>query len=324
MSKKLIAVASAAALALTALVGIAPASATAPTVVFDTSNVAVTSTTPGTASVPMLQNVPDTNTLDGHDSADIEFSNIAAGDTMTITTSGKVRLVAAMTVGSADVDVTKLGTQSYTNTFTSAPASPGAGQFTIFVSVTDTTATEIKWSVARTGSTTSGSLWIKGVAGQAYKVTDIVAPSALASAASTEVRFKVTDVFGNQLETTPITAAVTGAANPINAVWDSANKWHDATITSNTNRVFILTIDGNGSIDNPADVAGFADESISSLVVVNSAASLPTAVNAQVAALTAQLAASRPIATSVTKKKYNTLARKWNAAFPSQKVALKK
>ena len=26
----------------------------------------------------------------------------------------------------------------------------------------------------------------------------------------------------------------------------------------------------------------------------------------------------------VSKKKYNTLARKWNAAFPSQKVALKK
>jgi hypothetical protein len=319
MSKKLIAVASAAALALTALVGVAPASANAPTVVFDTSNVAVTSTTPGTASVPMLQNVPDTNTLDGHDSADIEFSNIAAGDTLTITTSGKVRLVAAMTVGSADVDVTKLGTQSFTRTFTTAPSDPSAGKFTIYVSVTDEVATEIKWSVSRVGSTTSGSLWIKGVPGQAYALTDVVVPATLAAGASAEVRFKVRDVFGNQLKTATITGAVTGAANTVDAIWDATNGWHDATITSSTNRVFIATVDGdNGSTIN--DVVGFADATISSLNVVNG-----SGVSSQVAALTAQVATlTATVAKRVSKKKYNTLARKWNAAFPSQKVALKK
>jgi hypothetical protein len=46
--------------------------------------------------------------------------------------------------------------------------------------------------------------------------------------------------------------------------------------------------------------------------------------NDRIAVLTTQLAASRPIATSVTKKRYNTLARKWNAANPGAKVALKK
>jgi hypothetical protein len=48
------------------------------------------------------------------------------------------------------------------------------------------------------------------------------------------------------------------------------------------------------------------------------------AVDAQVAALTAQLAASRPKAKSVTKKRFNTLARAWNRAFPSQAVKLKR
>jgi hypothetical protein len=49
-----------------------------------------------------------------------------------------------------------------------------------------------------------------------------------------------------------------------------------------------------------------------------------TELQAKVTALTDQLAASRPVADSVTKKKYNTLARKWNAANPGAKVALKK
>jgi hypothetical protein len=321
MSKKLIAVASAAALALTGLVGVAPASATAPTVTFTTQNGSATATTTaGTAAAPVRQNVPDTNTLADvssvRKSATIAFANIAAGDTLTVTTSGKVRIVTAQTVGSADVDVTKLGTQSFSRTFSDAPS---GGNFSLFASVTDMETTEIKWSVARTGSTTSGSLFVKGVAGQAYALTDIVAPATLAKGGSTEVRFKVRDVFGNQLETATITGAVAGAANTVDAVWDSANKWHDATITSSTNRAFILTIDGLAGT-NPDDVAGFADASIDSLQVVNS-----SGVSAQVAALTAQVATlTATVAKRVSKKKYNTLARKWNAAFPSQKVALKK
>ncbi len=56
-----------------------------------------------------------------------------------------------------------------------------------------------------------------------------------------------------------------------------------------------------------------------------------TALQAQVTTLTAKVAAMQAILdvsrldeNSVTQKKYNTLARKWNAAFPSQAVALKK
>jgi hypothetical protein len=322
MSKKLIAVASAAALAISALVGIAPANAAAPVVTFTTSSGATELTTPGTASVPMIQNVPDTNTLFDDDSATISIANTEAGDIVTITTSGKVRLTTAETVGSADVDVTKLGTQSYTTTMT------GAGPTIMYANTTDLVATEIKWSVVRTGSTTSGSLWIQGLAGQAYAVTDIVVPATLATAASSEVRFKVRDVFGNQLKTATITGGVKGAANTVDAVWDATNSWHDATVTSNTNRVFVLTVDGDNDVA-ITDVAGFADASVTSLHVVNGAASATasaqvTALLAQVAAQAAILAVSRLDENSVTQKKYNTLARKWNAAFPSQAVALKK
>jgi hypothetical protein len=322
MSKKLIAVASAAALALTGLVGVAPASATAPTVTFTTQNGSATATTTaGTAAAPVRQNVPDTNTLADvssvRKSATIAFANIAAGDTLTVTTSGKVRIVTAQTVGSADVDVTKLGTQSFSRTFSDAPS---GGNFSLFASVTDMETTEIKWSVARTGSTTSGSFWIEGVKGEAYALTDIVAPATLAAGASTEVRFKVRDVFGNQLETASISSGVAGAANTIAATWDAGNKWHEATITSSTNRAFILTLDGDNGVT-ITDVAGFADASVTALVVVNGAASAPATQSAQIAALTAQVA---KLSQRVSKKKYNSLARKWNAAFPSQKVALKK
>jgi hypothetical protein len=67
-------------------------------------------------------------------------------------------------------------------------------------------------------------------------------------------------------------------------------------------------------------VAGLADANYAYSGVVNNpgAATQVAALTAQVAALTAQ------VAKRVSKKKYNTLARKWNAAFPSQKVALKK
>jgi hypothetical protein len=49
-----------------------------------------------------------------------------------------------------------------------------------------------------------------------------------------------------------------------------------------------------------------------------------TALTAQVAAQAAILAVSRLDENSVTQKKYNSLVRKWNAAFPSKRIALKK
>ena len=75
-----------------------------------------------------------------------------------------------------------------------------------------------------------------------------------------------------------------------------------------------------------AEVDAFGDLVSTGTIAVNSSdpATTFTGLTAQVTALTAQLAVSRLIENSVTQKKYNTLVRKWNAAFPSNKVALKK
>jgi hypothetical protein len=317
MSKKLIAVASAAALALTALVGIAPANAVSATVVLTGTG----GTSPGTALAPVTQKVPFENTLADTGSALIAFSSIADGDKITITTSGKVKITAAETVGSLDVDVSKLGTQSFS-------ATASAATFNAYAFTTDEVTTEIKWTVTRpsTGGSSSGTLFIKGEdSTEAHIVEVIQAPSTLAKGASSEIRVKILDVFGNPIESTVGAAVVAGAANTVNLVYDQVNKWHDVTITSSTDRAFALTIDANGlsTDDDTNEVAhkGIPANKMSTVLVVNSAGASPaqqSALAAQVATLTAQ------VAKRVSKKKYNTLARKWNAAFPSQKVALKK
>jgi hypothetical protein len=312
MSKKLIAVASAAALALTALVGVAPASAVAASV----SLTGTGGTSPGTAASPVTQTVPFSNTLASTASATIAFSSILADDKIAITTSGKVKITAAKTVGAADLNVTTLGTQSFT-------ATASGSTFDAYAYTTDEVTTEIKWTVTRpsTGASQSGSLFIKGVdaASNPYNLETVAIPTALAKGASFEVRVLIKDVFGNPNEATVSAATVTGAANSVNLVWDPANKWHDATITSATDRSFVLTIDANGATaDSDVDVAGLPDNKLSTVVVVNATGSV--AAPAQITSLTAQIAALTA--------DYNALAKKWNkrvasSTAPKKKVALK-
>jgi hypothetical protein len=141
-----------------------------------------------------------------------------------------------------------------------------------------------------------------------------VTPATLAKGATSVVSFKVTDVFGNQLKTATLSGVVSGdgATSAVTAAtWDAALGKHKFTHTSASNSPYILTIDLGAT-----DIVGYADKSDEAPVVVNN-----TAVSAQIATLTATVAklSERP-----SKKKFNKLARKWNAAFPSQKVALVK
>jgi hypothetical protein len=310
MSKKLIAVASAAALALTALVGIAPANAVSATVAIT----GTAGTSPGTSANPVTQTVPFENTLASDGSAAIAFSSIASGDKITITTSGKVRIASAETVGTADINVTTLGSQNFTAEATST-------SFNAYAFTTDEVTTEIKWTVTRpsTGGSSSGSLWIKGVdagTAEAHTVETIAVPTVLAKGASSEVRVLIKDVFGNPIEATVSAATVTGAANSVNLVWDAVNKWHDATITSATDRSFVITIDGNGTgtADDTVDTAGLPANKLSTVVVVNAAGSV--AAPAQITALTAQVAA--------LVADYNKLAKRWNKLVDSKKAPKKK
>jgi hypothetical protein len=321
MSKKLIAVASAAALALSVLVGVAPASAT-PTV----THAGFVTGSAGTSISPYVVNVvADSNTISAGASnaaaaitstaIRVKVTAIAAGDTVKVTTTGSVKVIdTEVAAANALIDTRKLGSSSYSKTLTSGVSWTG------FIFATDTTAgtyvVEVTKTDSGTTSTTTVTSHVKAQAGQAYKVANVTAPATLATGASADVTFNVTDASGNVIEVNAGVEALEIGSTTFAATWDSVRKLNVARITSATNNPFIITIKNPGA----TDLDGFEDHDSDPILVVNNAG-----VSAQIATLTTQLAeANAKLAKRVTKKRFNTLARKWNAAFPSQKVALKK
>jgi hypothetical protein len=318
MSKKLIAVASAAALALTALVGIAPANATVTLALIDAE------TGTGTSADPYVELVPTTNLIIETTSIGFNATTIA-GDVMTVTATGSVRILPEETGSDADNLFTSAsGTTTYTVTATGATT-----QFVVY-NTTTTAGTFTVSLKSATSSATGSPVYVKGAVGTAYNY-NVTAPASIAAGAAGEITFTVTDMFGNAIEsgqesTILNASSVAGAGAPalgLAVSWDTSRKVFYLSIAAQATPVpFGYTLNVTGI----SDVGGLAKAKDSFYAAINSpaAATANAAATAQVAALTAQLAASRPIATSVTKKKYNTLARKWNRAFPSQKVALKK
>jgi hypothetical protein len=317
MSKKLIAVASAAALALTALVGVAPANAA-------TMSVVGTVTGTGSAADPYDINVPDDNIIStaNQHALELTLTSLAVGDVVTVTTTGAVKVTqASLTVASRDLDNTTVGKSALTSTRTNTDAINW-----LLYTTSDVTGTAVV-TVTRTGLTTTNTYHIKGIAGVGYKLGALSGvPSTLASG-SAVVSFKVTDVFGNAVDsdfTNPVTAGVIGTTGTaIDTTYDAALAAHKFTLTSSSADPSFLKVDLGAS-----SVNGFASKTDEVVAYFNTTAASATntqitSLTAQIASLTEQLANSRPKATSVTKKRFNTLARKWNAAFPSQKVALK-
>jgi hypothetical protein len=143
----------------------------------------------------------------------------------------------------------------------------------------------------------------------------------MAKLATAALTFTVKDVFGNAVEADVSILALAAQTNLSAITWDSTAKVYKTTLTAPSAGAFVATIDLGA-----AEVAGLADTSDAAVLVVNSTgvSTQVTALLAQVAAQAAILAVSRLDENSVTQKKYNKLARKWNAAFPSQAVALKK
>ena len=303
MSKKLIAVAAAAALALTGLVGIAPANATGPAVSFS----AGTTGTGTTAGAPATVSVPYTNALSTSSVvtvATVTVTNLATGDVVRVDATGSVKLVEATFANNALVDVTTLGKSSISKTRTSA------ADLVLYAYTTSTTAGTVVMNVSRTGLTAASTLHLKGIAGVEYKIANVTGiPATLALGATSAVTFQATDVFGNAVEDDTSIKALT----PTNfgaVTWDAAAKVYKATLTSPSNSPFITTIDLGAS-----DVSGFADATDSNVAVVNN-----PGVSAQIAALTAQV--------SALVAEYNKLVKKWNKRVasktaPKKKAALK-
>jgi hypothetical protein len=328
MSKKLIAVASAAALALSALVGVAPVNALVGPFGVGVEGTSSTSTVArdGSTSVKALRiNVPSEDVIrlvatTGDDlsgaSTAIKFNVTTPGDTdaVTVTSTGGVKVIT--TTVFIDGAVVANGVQSLA-------LSAAAGSASFYAFTTSTTAGTV---VVSSGGS-SKTYYVTGLSLSGYKLV-LTAPSSAALSGNIEVTGQVKDAFDNDLTTQlafgGFTPTAVGAALPSAVTYTVATKSYKfvfvapAVAQSVAVQVALKLT--------PTTVTAFGSPVLTQFfsVAVQNLQVQVTALTAQVATLTAQLEVSRLIENSVTQKKYNTLARKWNKANPGAKVALKK
>jgi hypothetical protein len=294
--KPLIAIASAVALAASAILAV-PANATVVAAV--TVGVTDVATTAKVISTPATPTVPADNKVDLADT--VKFVVTVANNTVVTATATDAKLVAAL--HTTDVPVAASAGSS------TISGNSGSGTTVTFYAFT-TKSTTGSVVVSTGGSSTT--YYLKGVAGSAYNLS-VVAPKVSTLSATSPVNATATDVFGNAVTDASISnIVIRGTLGSFSYV--EADKVYRATFTA------------------PA-VAG--DAIIESKISATAVVGLPAPVNsvvytisvgdlaAQVEALTnrvSQLEAK--LAKSVTKKKYNKLVRKWNRANPTNKVKL--
>ena len=311
MSKKLIAVAAAAALALSAL---APANAAgASLTVAPTSTAGVqaipagtglTSTTAYEVPVPsqdVLRVTGETNRTA------IEFSvnTRSNGASITVASTGGVELLTTAQVGASGV-TTATGVQSLSMTSDST----GLAKFVAYS--TSTTAASIV--VTESGATpASNTIFVKGTTAKAngYTISATV-PSLAAVSALIEFDVVVKDMFGNAIETltsTDVDVATLGGTLPVDGVWSTTRKVYEASVT---NRATAGGIGVDVSLTAKATKVAAFGNPVQSLFFTVSAADLQAAVTA----LQAEVAA--------LKADYNALVKKWNKRVDSRKAPKKK
>jgi len=327
MSKKLIAVASAAALALTALVAV-PAATAAPR----TFGMATTvgqhpaGSTGGSAAFALEVTVPTEDVLRFNEAPGagtttnvIRFAVTPVGTTDVVRATAQDGLrVLTEAAFTALTDAQKTASAGAT----SAEAAAVGGNPVTFMVFSRSTVAK---SIAFTSGDNSITRWVKGTGSKPYNLT-LVKAGSVGAGTSGDFDFNVTDGFGNVLDkdsqgATSITGVTINSVGPITIsnpaalTWDADRSVYYFSATGSAA--------GQASIQatlNADAVKGFGTPKVffTSLVVGGTAADQLEALQAVVTDLQAKLAKR------VTKKRFNTLARKWNAAFPSQKVALKK
>jgi hypothetical protein len=327
MSKKLIAVAAAAALALSALVAMPSVAAVGPFAVTvtgqETTNqvtrTGATSTNPLQIMVPSNDVIRSVATavdvLPAGSSTALRLAIVTPGttDAITITSTGGVKVLTD-TQFAATTTTTATGVQSLT-----VPAANG--EATVYAYTTSTTAGTVVISAA--GS--SRTLHVQGISNVAHNMYKLAftAPATGSISGTVTVTGTVRDMFDNLL--TPAAANLTVTAlggNLANAAVvtdfkvDATTKvvtFKVATANTATQQAFSVTA------VNPADsVTAFTGRAVSVFTLVNTVdlAAQVTALTAQVAALTATVAGLTTEFNSVAKK-YNKLVKK------SKRVTLK-
>ena len=333
MSKKLIAVAAAAALALTGLVAV-PAQAA--TITTDINNVNAADNYATAATAFVITHAMESGTLDyvGETTGTVARFEVTTGaaTTLAISTTGGVKLTD--TLEDSNEDALKIGAGSATLT---KATKTGDLTYTFYAYTNSTTAGSV---VVDSGSQKK-TYFIKATAGSPQNLVDVKFPASVLSndvdtnASTNLITYQVTDAFGNKLTSgatvalTATGATVTAGANGTYNNATAKKRWENwvtgTTQASVSMQLSLTATDLTGAGFPKANKVAFSTTSAGSLAdQVKTLTAQVTDLTGKVAALTTQLEASRPVATSVTKKKYNTLARKWNAANPSNKVALKK
>jgi hypothetical protein len=255
----------------------------------------------------------------------------AAGAAVTATAA----LGGAKLVTQAQVTAASLTTASGTASISVTSDTNGDVTFYAYTTSTDDS------TITVASGSNSKVLYMKGVSGKlnSYKLNFTASPLATAAAGKVTFTGTVTDMFGNLMTGVDkddiVTDGIGGNLAAAISEGDFAQSSTTGVITfTAVNRdtagaaaisikMFTTLTAVAGA---PAKVAAYGDPvgtQFFAVSAVDLSASV-TALTAQVAALTAQLAVSRLIEDSVTQKKYNTLARKWNKANPGAKVALKK
>jgi len=315
MSKKLIAVASAAALALSALVGVAPATAAmvtsgdtqpaAANSLLVTGSVSRTGT--GTLADPYKVAAPVSGLASSATTMRFSVSTTAAR-AMTVTATSGIRLLAAISDTTA---VVLTGADALTVT---ANAS-GAAEF--FAYPTSTTRGVV--TITNDGDITQ--IYVTGTAGTAYDIGAVTLPSMEPSKTGVVVAV-VTDAFGNATETGTLTASLTGTGSPTaaNITYSATSKrWEGTQTAGATAGSLALGLTISGLTATTAQKAAFGDPNNTYFGIIQVAAAKTLAqLQAEITALQTQLAAT------TTKAKYNKLAKRWNKKNPNNKVALLK
>jgi hypothetical protein len=305
MSKKLIAVAAAAALALTGLV------ATPATSAVGAFSVAVTATSGGTgltADAAYTVKIP---------TQDVLRFNETVGATTSVfrvvsTTPGTTDTVRVVSTGGVKV-LTKTAFDALTSTTNNTKAgsqdvsqASDAGNATFYVYSTSTA----NGTVTVSSGSNSTSFNVKGITPAAYNVVVTNAPSTVPTSVDTKVDFTVTDAFGNAIESTVTTAVITKVgpvtlSNAASLTWDTDRKTLTTTINGSAA--------GNASINveigaTKIDAFGTPKTVFFTVAVGGTQTELITALTAQVATLKAD---------------YNKLAARWNARVADKKAPKK-
>jgi hypothetical protein len=295
LKKPLIAIASAVALAATMLVA-GPANASSATLTVAGSAPATAGTTSAAAiALP----VPSDNDVSSADALRIALSGVTAGSNVTVTATN-AKIVTAVTSGSTIVKV-----DSGVSTATISTGTGTTADVYVYTTTTETGSV----SVTANGNTTV--YYVKGTAGAAYNLS-VTVPTVANLGAAVELTALVTDVFGNAVTNATISSTVIrGTVGSFS--YDATDKRYEATLTAPATAG--TTVIANTITASP--VVGLAKpvtEVVSNISVADLAG--------QVVALQAQLAALT--ASTVSKDRFNKLAKRWNKANPSKRVKLVK